>query len=105
MSKLRIKKIGILSVAKIYGLMMLVISLLISIPYGLIIMFFGATLLGGGRDGFAAGGGSIVVGLLIMIGLPIFYGVIGFVFGAIGALVYNIFAGMVGGIEIEVENV
>lgn len=40
-----------------------------------------------------------------MIGLPIFYGLIGFVFGTIGALVYNIFAGMVGGIEIEVENV
>lgn len=64
MNKLRIKKLGILSVAKIYGLMMLVISLLISIPYGLIIMIFGAALLSGGRggsEGFAAGGGSIIV--------------------------------------------
>jgi len=30
---------------------------------------------------------------------------IGFVFGAIGALVYNIFAGIVGGVEIEVESI
>ncbi len=108
MSKLRIKKMGILSVAKIYALMMLVISLIISIPYGLIIMIFGAALLsggGGGSEGLAAGGGSIVIGLLVMIGVPIFYGLMGFVFGAISALVYNIFAGMVGGIEIEVENV
>jgi len=63
----------------------------------------GAVILSGG--GLAAGGGSIVVGLLVMIGLPIMYGVIGFIAGALGALFYNLFAGMVGGIEIEVENV
>ena len=89
-----------------YAVMMLVISLIISIPYGLFIMFFGLAMMGSGeRAGFAAGGGSIVIGLLVMIGLPIFYAVMGFVFGALGALIYNIFAGMVGGVEIEVENV
>ena len=106
MNKLRINKLGILSVAKMYALIMLVVSLLISIPYGLFIMFFGAAMMStGGRSGLAAGGGSIVLGLLFMIGIPIFYGAIGFVFGAIGALIYNIFAGIVGGIEIEVENI
>jgi hypothetical protein len=69
-------------------------------------MFFGMAMMGsGGRGGFAAGGSSIVVGFLVMIGLPIFYGAMGFIGGAIGALLYNLFAGMVGGIEIEVENV
>ena len=106
MSKLRINKLGILSIAKMYALIMLVVSLLISIPYGFFIMFFGAAMMSaGGRGGLAAGGGSIVLGLLFMIGIPIFYGAIGFVFGAIGALIYNIFAGIVGGIEIEVENI
>jgi hypothetical protein len=106
MNKLRINKIGVLSVAKMYALMMLVISLIISIPYGLVIMIFGAAMMGaGGREGFMAGGGGIVMGLLFMVGLPIFYGAMGFVFGAIGALVYNVFAGIVGGIEIEVENI
>ena len=39
---------------------------------------------------------------LIVIG-PIFYGVMGFIVGVIGAFVYNIVAGWVGGIEVEVE--
>ena len=59
----------------------------------------------GGTGGMAAGGGGIVFGLGFMIAVPIVYGLIGFVFGAIGALIYNLFAGMVGGIEIEVENI
>lgn len=90
--------------------MMLIISLLISIPYGLIIIVF--SLIGGasagsqdGMSGLMVGGGGIVMGLLVMIGLPILYACIGFIAGAIGALIYNILSGIVGGIEIEVENV
>lgn len=107
MNKLRIRKLGILSVAKIYAVMMLVMSLLISIPYGLIIIvysLFGAGLVGGDAA-LAIGGGGVVIGILVMIGLPILYGIIGFIGGAISALVYNLFAGIVGGIEIEVESV
>jgi len=107
MNRLRIKKLGVFSVAKIQSLVMLVVSLLISIPYGLIIIvysLFGASMIGGNAS-FAVGGGGVVVGLLVMIGLPIFYAIIGFVFGAISALVYNLFSGIVGGVEIEVENV
>jgi hypothetical protein len=108
MNKLRIKKLGILSVAKIYAVMMFVMSLLISIPYGLFIIVIalsGASTLGAEKGGFMLGGGGVVLGLGIMIGIPIMYGLIGFVAGVIGALIYNIFAGLVGGIEIEVENV
>lgn len=107
MNKLRIKKLGILSVAKIYAAIMLVVSLLISIPYGLFIIIFslsGASSIGG-QGGLALGGGGVIFGLLVMIGLPIMYSAFGFVGGAIGAILYNIFAGFVGGIEIEVENV
>jgi hypothetical protein len=107
MNKLRIRKLGILSVAKIQSALMLVMSLLISIPYGLIIIIY--SILGGsvigGDSGLMVGGGGIVIGLLVMIGLPIMYGVIGFIAGCIGALLYNLFAAWVGGIEIEVENV
>lgn len=106
MNKLRIKKLGVLSVAKIYAVIMTVIMLIISIPYGLFIMIFGAAMMSGGQgEGLLAGGGGIVLGLLVMIGLPIFYGVIGFIAGAIGAFIYNIFSGLVGGVEIEVENI
>lgn len=107
MNKLRIRKVGVLSAAKMYGAIALVMSLLISIPYGLIIILY--SLIGGGalggEAGFAIGGGGIVVGILVMVGLPIMYAIIGFVGGAIGALLYNLFAGFVGGIEIEVESV
>lgn len=107
MNRLRIRKLGVLSVAKIQSLILLVVSLLISIPYGLIIIvyaLFGASMVGGNAS-FAVGGGGVVIGILVMVGLPIFYAVIGFIGGAISALVYNLFSGIVGGIEIEVENI
>ncbi|HYH85465.1 MAG TPA: hypothetical protein VEX60_08275, partial [Pyrinomonadaceae bacterium] len=67
---------------------------------------FGAAMMaGGGRNTGGAGAGSIVIGLFAMIGVPIFYGIIGFIFGAIGALVYNVASGFVGGIELELEAV
>lgn len=106
MNRLRIRKLGVLSVAKMYAAIMFVMSLIIAIPYGLIIMALGGSMMSGmGRNGAAAGGSAIVLGLGIMIALPIFYAVIGFIGGALGAFLYNIFAGMVGGIEIEVETV
>jgi hypothetical protein len=107
MDKLKIRKLGVLSVAKMYSVIMLVISLIIAIPYGLVII--GVSLIGAGSArgdaAFMMGGGGVVMGLVIMIALPIFYALIGFIFGAIGALIYNIFAGIVGGVEIEVESI
>jgi hypothetical protein len=35
--------------------------------------------------------------------MPVFYGAMGFVFGAIGALLYNLLAKWVGGFEFELE--
>ena len=107
MNMLRIKKLGVLSVAKMYAVMALVLSLLISIPYGLIVIIyslFGASFIGG-NGALAVGGGGIIIGILIMIGIPIMYSLFAFVGGALAALLYNLFANFVGGIEIEVENV
>ena len=56
MNKLRIRRLGVLSIAKIYAVMMLVMSLLISIPYGLFIMFFGVAMIGTGEKGRICGG-------------------------------------------------
>ncbi len=107
MSKLRIKKLGLMSVAKMYAAMAFVISLLIAIPYGLFIIGF--SLLGAagtkGDAALAMGGMGVVGGIAVMIILPIVYTLMAFVGGLIGALIYNLFAGLVGGIEIEVENI
>ena len=106
MAKMQVKRVGIFSYAKISAVITSAFGLIFGVIYGLIVIIFGAAMLaGGGRDTGAAGAGSIVVGLLIMIGLPIFYGILGFIFGAIGALVYNVAAGFVGGIELELEPV
>lgn len=35
--------------------------------------------------------------------MPVFYGVFGFIFGAISAALYNLIARWVGGIQVEVE--
>lgn len=107
MNKLRIKKLGPMSVAKMYAAMAFVISLLIAVPYGLFIIGFslmGASA-GRGSEALALGGGGIVIGIIAMVAIPLMYTVMAFIGGLIGAVIYNIFAGMVGGIEIEVENV
>ena len=36
--------------------------------------------------------------------LPIFYGVLGLIFGAVGAFLYNLVAKWVGGVEIQFDN-
>lgn len=37
--------------------------------------------------------------------MPLFYGVLGFVFGLIAALLYNRVARLIGGVEIEIEEI
>src|SRR2546423_13515025 len=97
MAKMQVRRVGIFSYAKISAVITSAFGLIFGVIYGLIVIIFGAAMLaGGGRDTGAAGAGGIVVGLLIMIGFPIFYGILGFLFGALSALVYNVAAGLVG---------
>jgi hypothetical protein len=46
---------------------------------------------------------AAMLGVGAVIFLPIFYGVLGVVMGALSAALYNLFAGMVGGVKIELE--
>ena len=41
------------------------------------------------------------VGAIIF--LPIFYGIIGGIFGALGAVIYNLVAGWFGGLEVDIS--
>src|SRR5438552_18333538 len=49
--------------------------------------------------------GAVVAGIMFGMGLfmPVIYGVKGFIFGVIGAAIYNLVARWIGGIEGEVE--
>jgi hypothetical protein len=105
MAKMVVKRLGVFSVAKIYSVVMAGVGLVVGIPLGLIMIIFGAAIMSSsGRDAAAGGGVGIGIGIFYMIGLPIFYGVFGFIIGAIGALIYNLAAGVLGGIEMELEN-
>jgi hypothetical protein len=106
MAEMTVRRVGVLSLAKMQALLMFVIGLIIGVIYGLIFMIFGAAIMAmGGRGQEAAAGGisTVVMGLVFMIVFPIMYGILGFIFGAIGGLVYNLAAGIVGGIKLELE--
>ena len=66
-------------------------------PVFLLVGFAG--MVAGGRNSAFSGAAGIVLALL----LPILYGGLGFVMGAISALLYNLFAKWVGGIEVRVD--
>ena len=103
-----IRRIGVWSVAKLYGAMMAVFGL-----FGGALFALAATAGGmaGAMNadasargaGMAFGGLSALFGVGAIIILPICYGVMGLIIGAISAGLYNLFAGMFGGIELEIQ--
>ncbi|MGB8508449.1 MAG: hypothetical protein WCD76_08585 [Pyrinomonadaceae bacterium] len=104
MAKMTIKRVGVLSFAKMQSLIMAFLGVFIGVIYGLIFMVVGAAMFSQRGGGAGAGASSLVIGVVMMIAVPIFYGVIGFIFGALSAFVYNVAAGFIGGIEMELEN-
>lgn len=106
MAEMTVKRVGILSVAKIQSLLMFVIGLIIGVVYGLIFIIFGAALTAlapNGQNQAIGGVSTVVIGVMMMIAFPLLYALIGFIGGAIGAGIYNIAASFVGGIKLELE--
>lgn len=95
----KLNRLGVFSVAKFQGIMMALMGLLFGLMAGGMSSFLGGLAQQSGQDlGFLSSGGWILVLIL-----PIAYGIMGFVMGAIGAFIYNLVAKMVGGIEVELE--
>src|SRR5260370_37270305 len=90
----KIKRLGVLSVAKIHGAVMFCVALVIIVPFFVLMTLFGAMSSMGDRNPFGALGA--VGGILLALAIPVLYGCLGFVMGAITAFVYNIVAGLVG---------
>jgi len=84
-----IRAIGVLSVAKISGTIGALVGLVFGIPFAVFAYFAGSTLqLGAG-------------GWVALVALPLLYGALGFVGGALYAWLYNVVSGWVGGIEVD----
>ncbi len=91
-----VRSIGVISVAKIAGLVYGCLGLLL-VPFFLLAGFLGA---------FADKGNNPLagaVGIALAILAPVLYGIMGFITGAISALLYNLFAKLVGGFELELD--
>ena len=97
----KVRRIGALSCGLTLGCVYGLLGVLI----GLFVAAF--SLLGAGMaqlaeaDGPAGGFAGLMFGMGAIVIFPIFYGVIGFVGGVLSALLYNLVAGVTGGIEVE----
>jgi len=90
-----LKKINALSLAKIYGAIMAFTGLIFGVLLAIInlslpqtaqpMMFYSS------------------FGLLSVIFLPIFYGIIGFIAGLVTGIIYNLVSKYVGGLELDLE--
>ena len=91
-----IKRVGPVSCAKIAGLLYAIVGIAIGAAISLI------TWSGGFGPSHTVGLGGKVGHAAIII-FPILYGGIGFVGTLLGAWLYNLVAGFIGGIEMEVQ--
>jgi hypothetical protein len=82
--------------ATVVGAMYMIIVGIFFIPFALLLLAAGTSGTGGGNAGAV-----LVVGLLAVL----VYGLVGWVVTAIACAVYNLAAGWVGGIEVQVESV
>ena len=86
----KIKKIGVLSLAKIFGLLYALIGLILGALFAVLSLF-----------GFSAEETGLFFGVASIIIFPILYGIMGFVGGLITAFFYNSVASKIGGLEVE----
>jgi hypothetical protein len=94
-----IRSVGVLSVAKIMGLLQACLSL-VFVPFFLAIAAVGSFASPHNNPLGAFGAAGITILAILM---PVFYGVFGFAAGAMGALLYNLLAKWIGGIQIDLQ--
>ena len=87
--------VGVLFAAKLMAVLMAGVGFVAGVLYAGIGFFI--DLLGPGLNVGTA------LAFLALIGMPIVFAAFGFVAGAIGAFVYNVFAGWLGGIKMEMD--
>jgi len=96
-----IRHVNVGSLAKIFGALYAIWGFI----FGVLVALFalaGAGMSAASDSGMPGWlGGVFGVGAVIL--LPIFYGVLGAVGGALTAVMYNVVAGMVGGLRVETE--
>lgn len=93
-----IRRIGPMSLARIAGTLYAIMGLLAGAVISLFAM--AGVFAAAGSD---AGPMAMLFGTAAIVILPIFYGCTGFVFALIAASLYNVLAGSVGGVQLDVD--
>lgn len=93
----RLKKIDPLSAAILLAGLNGLVGLLVGL------MFTVLALVGSVSGQGEAGVGGLIIGFAGAVFMPLFYGVAGFIGGALFAFMYNIVAGMFGGVIVYLE--
>jgi len=97
---MEIKRIDVFSCARVAAILYALLGLIFGGLFSLFAVAGVALQTGESEDaalGMLFGAGAIVI-------MPIMYGVLGGISVAIGAALYNLVAGMVGGIEVELTS-
>jgi len=95
-----LKSIAPVQLGKMFAALYGVMSLLIAPVFLMIALFGGLAAKEGAAPGILL---AVVIGIAMAVGMIIFYTAAGFVIGAMGALIYNLLAKFLGGIQVEVE--
>jgi hypothetical protein len=99
---MKLKKIRVLSLGKILGIIFSFFGLIV----GIIVAISSLQLRIASKsveNGVILAGLPTGLELISMIAFPLFYGLIGFLAGILIAFIYNLVARIFGGLEIEVE--
>ena len=91
----RIRRFGIVKTATVVAVLYVLIIAIFIVPVAILVAAFGG-------DNGSNGALALIVGGLI---LAVVYGLVGWVIAAIGCALYNVAAGWVGGIEVQLEAV
>ena len=94
---MELKRLGPWSVAKVLGTMYAAMGLIFGTFFACIALVSSSFA----QRNSEAGPFGALFGVAAIVALPVFYGVAGVVFGALSAWLYNVFAGIVGGIEVQ----
>ncbi|HEX9670962.1 MAG TPA: hypothetical protein VGC93_15930 [Thermoanaerobaculia bacterium] len=95
-----LKRIGVLSCGKMMGALYALMGLIFGAIFSLLSLV-------GGLAGLASGEDQAIFGVLFGVGaiviLPILYGIFGFLGGLLTAFLYNVVAGIAGGVELQLQ--
>ena len=92
-----IRRVDPVSVGKLSGALYALVGLVGAVVFALVTL---AGAVAGGADGMI---GGVIGSFVLVLVMPMFYGVMGMIIGLIGALLYNLGAGLVGGIVLDLE--